>query len=548
MSLQAPIIYCQPEDTVRVARAAFPRGNTYMRIYDALGPIYCNPQFAHLFPKDGQPALAPAQLALVTVFQFVEGLSDRQAADAVRGRIDWKYAMCLPLEDPGFDASVLPEFRSRLIARGAETLLFETLLTVLKEEKLVKPRSRQRTDSTHVLAAIHVLNRLELVGETLRHALNTLATVAPEWLSTWVPSEWFDRYSHRFEEYRLPDALADRTALAEQIGADGRRLLTALLETPALAWLVPVPAVKTLWRVWLQQFYAGEPLNWRKAEDLPPSAVVVSSPYDPDARYSKKRETIWTGYKVHLTETCDEETPNLVTDVDTTPATTVDHAVTGDVQQRLASRGLTPREHLVDTTYVTADHLVTSETKHDCTLLGPIHENYSWQTRAGEGFGAAQFVIDWEHEQATCPQGKTSKIWKPTKDSDRHHAINIRFDYEDCRDCSVRQHCVSSSRERALLIRPQPLYEALQEARARQKTDEFKARYAARAGIEGTMSQGVGLGDLRRTRYRGRAKTRLLHLLIATALNILRVSAWLAERPRAHARRSAFARLAPVAV
>ena len=548
MSLQAPIIYCQPEDTVRVARAAFPRGNTYMRIYDALGPIYSNPQFARLFPKDGQPALAPAQLALVTIFQFAEGLSDRQAAEAVRGRIDWKYALCLPLEDPGFDASVLVEFRSRLIAGDAEALLFETLLAVLKEEKLVKRRGRQRTDSTHVLAAIHVLNRLEMVGESLRHALNTLATIAPEWLRSWVPGEWFDRYSRRFEEYRLPDGPVARTALAERIGADGRRLLTAISETADLAWLLQVPAVRTLWRVWLQQFYAGDPISWRKAEDLPPSAVVVSSPYDPDARYSKKRETVWTGYKVHLTETCDEATPHIVTDVDTTPATTVDHTVTGEVQKRLAARDLTPREHLVDTTYVTADHLVTSQTKHDCTLVGPIHENYSWQSRAGEGFGAAQFVIDWEREQATCPQGKTSKVWKPTLDSDRRDAINIRFDYEDCRDCSVRPQCVSSSRERALLIRPQPLYEALQEARARQKTDEFKERYATRAGIEGTMSQGVGLGDLRRTRYRGLAKTRLLHLLIATALNLLRVSAWLAERPRAHTRRSAFANLAPVAV
>ena len=548
MSLQAPIIYCQQEETARVARAAFPHGNTYMRIYDALGPIYSNPQFARLFPKDGQPALAPAQLALVTVFQFVEGLSDRQAADAVRARIDWKYALCLPLEDPGFDASVLPEFRSRLIAGDAETLLFETLLAVLKEEQLVKPRSRQRTDSTHVLAAIHVLNRLELVGETLRHALNTLATVAPEWLRSWVPVDWFDRYSHRFEEYRLPDGPAARTALAERIGADGRRLLTAIFETPDLAWLVQVPSVTTLWRVWLQQFYGGDPITWRKADDLPPSAVVVSSPYDPDARYSKKRETIWTGYKVHLTETCDEDTPHIVTDVDTTPATTVDHAVTGDVQRRLAQRGLTPREHLVDTAYVTADHLVTSQTTHDCTLLGPIHENYSWQTRAGEGFGAAQFVIDLEQERATCPQGKTNKSWKATKDSGGHDTINIRFDYADCRDCSVRQQCVSSSRERALLVRPQPLYEALQEARARQKTADFQQRYAARAGIEGTMSQGVGLGDLRRTRYRGLAKTRLLHLLIATALNVLRVAAWLAERPRAHVRRSAFARLAPVAV
>jgi transposase len=209
---------------------------------------------------------------------------------------------------------------------------------------------------------------------------------------------------------------------------------------------------------------------------------------------------------------------------------------------------LTPREHIVDTAYATADHLVTSRTTHDRTLLGPIHESYRRQSRAGEGFGAAQFVIDRERERATCPQGKTSTIRKPTLDSDRHDAINIRFAHEDGRDCSARPRCVASSRERALLIRPRPLYEAPQEARARQKTDAFKTRHAARAGIEGTMAQGVGLGDLRRTRYRGLAKTRLLHLLIATALNVLRVAAWLAGRPRAHTRRSALAKLAPVAV
>jgi transposase len=202
-----------------------------------------------------------------------------------------------PPEDAGFDASVLPEFRSRLVARGAEALLFEALLAVLKEGKLVKPRSRQRTDSTHVLAAIPVLNRLEMVGETLRHALNTLATVAPEWLRSWVPGQWFGRYSRRFEECRLPDGPVARTALAERVGADGRRLLTAIFETADLAWLLHVPAVTTLWRVWLQQFYAGDPIIWRETEGPPPSAVVASSPYDPDARYRQERQAVWTGYK-----------------------------------------------------------------------------------------------------------------------------------------------------------------------------------------------------------------------------------------------------------
>ena len=180
MSLQPQVVYLVPEETARVARAAFPKGdNPSMLIRDHLGMIYADEDFAKLFPKTGQPAASPFRLALTCVLQFCEGLSDRQAADAVRSRIDWKYALALPLEDPGFDASVLCEFRRRLIDGKAEELLFDTLLTLLREQGLVQAGGRQRTDSTHVLAAIHALNRLELLGETLRHALNRLAVVAP---------------------------------------------------------------------------------------------------------------------------------------------------------------------------------------------------------------------------------------------------------------------------------------------------------------------------------------------------------------------------------
>jgi transposase len=221
MSLRAPIVYCIPSETARVAHAAFPNGNPYLRMRDALGPIYLNPEFAALFPKAGQPAEAPAQLALVLIMQFAEGLSDRQAADAVRSRLDWKYALALDLTDSGFDASVLSEFRSRLLAGKAEAQLFDTMVALLRDQGLLKAGGRQRTDATHVLAAIQVLNRLECIGETLRHALNILAVVAPAWLRSWVPGSWFDRYGRRFEEYRLPPGKPQRYALAEEIGADG---------------------------------------------------------------------------------------------------------------------------------------------------------------------------------------------------------------------------------------------------------------------------------------------------------------------------------------
>src|SRR5919199_3330469 len=151
MTLHAQAIYTVPEDTARVARAAFPKGTTYLRMHDELGRLYADQDFASLFPTHGQPALAPAQLALVTLMQFAENLSDRQAADAVRGRIDWKYALCLELEDPGFDASVLSEFRTRLLQGEIESLLLETLLTLLQDRGLLKARGTQRTDSTHIL-------------------------------------------------------------------------------------------------------------------------------------------------------------------------------------------------------------------------------------------------------------------------------------------------------------------------------------------------------------------------------------------------------------
>jgi transposase len=548
MSLHAPLFYAIPEQTAQIARAAFPKGNHYMRMRDALGPIYTNPAFAALFSKTGQPAEAPAQLALVTIMQFAEGLADEQAADAVRGRIDWKYALALELTDSGFDASVLCEFRKRLMEGNAELLLFETMLTLFRAQGLIKAKGRMRTDSTHVLAAIQVLNRLECVGETLRTALNTLAMSVPDWLQSWVPALWFDRYSRRFADYRLPAEKPARYALAEQIGADGRLLLRMLDENSAPAELRELPALVVLRQVWVQQFYAtadDQAMRWRTAEDLPPAALLISSPYDPEARYSKKRDTEWTGYKVHLTETCDDDTPNLITDVTTTPATTTDFEVVPTIQNNLASRQLTPKEQIVDAGYVSADHLLSSRSDHQIDLLGPVADDHSWQAKAGNGFAAAQFVIDWDAKQALCPQGQRSVIWLERTDRHGHATVQITFSKPVCASCACRASCTQSERgPRTLLVRERDHYLALQAARERQQTELFKAQYARRAGIEGTISQGTHTGDLRRSRYIGEAKTRLMHLLLAAALNFMRVAAWLAETPRSRTRQSAFAALA----
>ncbi len=224
-----------PEETRRVAQAAFRKGTLCMRIADALGSVYQDSQFASLFPRRGQPAAAPGRLALAVVLQFVENLSDREAADAVRGRIDWKYALGLALTDPGLDHTVLSEFRTRLVTGDAGLLLLDSLLQRLQEQGLVKARGRQRTDSTHVLAAVRTLNRLERVGETLRAALNELAALAPDWLQGMAPAVWYGRYGRRVENYRLPKTEAARQDLAATIGADGQQLLRPCLRSHGAA-------------------------------------------------------------------------------------------------------------------------------------------------------------------------------------------------------------------------------------------------------------------------------------------------------------------------
>lgn len=300
-----------PAETVRVAQAAFPKGNRYVRLTHELDMLFTDAAFAALFPTLGQPALPPWRLALVTVMQFAEGLSDRQAVEAVRSRIDWKYILRLDLTDPGFDASVLSEFRTRLLDGSAETLLFDTLLTWCRERQLVKAGGRQRTDSTHVLASVRALNRIELVGEAVRHALNSLAVAAPAWLRAVSDAEWQARYARRAEDDRLPTKQAARDALTLTIGRDGWELLTALHAADTPVWLRQVPAVASLRCIWLQNYlWDGAQIQWREADNIPPAAQFISSPHDADARYARKHTTQWVGYKVHLTETCDDDRPH----------------------------------------------------------------------------------------------------------------------------------------------------------------------------------------------------------------------------------------------
>ncbi|WP_331762123.1 IS1182 family transposase [Streptomyces anulatus] len=535
-----------PESTRRIAIAALPQGSLAIRVRDALGELFGDEDFADLFPRRGRPALSPAVLALVSILQFAEGLSDRQAALAVRARIDWKYALGLELEDPGFDHSVLSEFRDRLVEGSAETRITDAVLAAASEAGLLKTRDRQRTDSTHVLSAVRGLNRLELVGETLRAALNALAAAAPQWLSELADDEWFKRYSYRVEDYRLPQARTERIERGNEIGNDGMRLLQAVFHPATPGWLRQVPAVEMLRRTWVQEFQVeDEAVRWRHPKNIPPAGQRVVSPYDSVARSGSKRDTDWQGWKVHITETCEPDQPNLITHVLTTTAPVHDVQVTDTIHEGLAERDLLPAEHFVDSGYTEARVLVSAQRDYGIEIVGPVQGSAAWQAKGDDGFMQESFTIDWQAQEVSCPNGKHSRGWSDSTSQTGAAVIRVWFSNKDCGPCPVRNQCTRGTGRigRRLTFRNREELEALRKAREEQKTDEWRRRYRSRAGIESTISQGVRQMGLRRSRYHGAAKTHLQHQFTAAALNLSRIDAWITETPRGSSRTSHFRRL-----
>ncbi len=550
MSLPRDGLHPVPVETARVARAVFPDGNVYLRLRDELGTLFDDSLFSAIYSSEGQPALHPWQLALVSVMQFMENLSDRQAAQAVRARIDWKYALGLELTDEGFHYSVLSEFRSRLVQGSLEQALLDTLLTRCQEHGWLKARGRQRTDSTYVLGAVKALNQLELVGETLRHALNVLATAAPDWLKPQIPPAWFERYAERIEDYRLPKDKTERNALSATFGEDGYTLLTWIDNAATQeewAWLKALPAVRLLEQTWAQQYrqLSGHAQRLTPKE-MPPVGEWYRSPYDAEVRYGRKREFDWIGYRVHLTECCDDDLPHLITQVETTPAPQQDHHALNAIQAELADKDLLPQQHLVDAGYISAKRMLESRDTHGIDLIGPVHVDPSWQAHTPSAFDVSQFHVDWDHQVVTCPQGEQSSAWHHGKDAKGESVVQVWFALPTCQACPLRRRCThAQATGRSLTFRfPPERHELLLAARAHQQTPEFHDVYRARCGVEGTFAQTTRITGMRRARYIGQRKTHLQHVFTAVATNIFRLVCWLEGTPFARTRTSRFAALA----
>jgi hypothetical protein len=313
---------------------------------------------------------------------------------------------------------VVSEFRARVVAGGLDQVVLDTLLERWVADGLVGAGGTMRTDSTHVISAVRELNRLELAGESVRACLEQLVVAAPQVAARLLDDSWGTRYAARVDTWRIPSATARRDELALAYGRDGHTLLRAVYAAaasePDLAFLARLRQVEVL-RVVLVQNYltvtdeqGREVITRREAEGegLPPGRSRITSPYDTDARWGVKRDTVWNGYKVHVTETCDTTDPagegdgegdgdgasatppHLIVNVETTDASVPDDQMTEPIHAHLAQRGLLPDEHLVDSGYPSAELLVSSQADYSITLVTPLLPRHLSAGPGGRGVRA----------------------------------------------------------------------------------------------------------------------------------------------------------------
>ena len=541
-------------------------------VRDRLGQWMADEAFAAAFGVRGRPGQPPSRLAVVTVLQMGEELTDREAAEAVRTRLDWQYALGLGLADPGFDHSVLSEFRGRVAGHGLEEAVLDALLAKLAADGLVKAGGKQRTDSTHVIAAVRALHTTELAGESVRAALEALAAACPDWLAQRLClPDWERRYGARISTWqRRAPGKAERDKLAVQYARDGYALVAACYEESAPGWVRQVPAVQVLRTVLIQGFTRAVDEGGREVisrrepggDGVPPAHVKISSPYDGDARWGAKKDLTWLGYKLHISETCDDPPacgcppapaahgrcahdvrPNLVTCVMTTRATVCDTEMTTPVSTALHGRNLAPGRHYLDTGYGSALSILDAARLAGITLVTPLRADGSRQARARSGYDLTAFAIDYGARTATCPQGQTATGWTPARAAGRD-VIVVRFGITTCRPCPVREQCTTARRNgRQLTVLPRDQHELQAAVRAAQQGENWREDYKRRAGIEATISQAVTVTGCRRARYRGLGKTRLQHVYSAVALNLCRLDAYWNDTPLNRKTTSHLARL-----
>jgi len=519
MSLQWDLPRKVPEDTAALGQKLLAPDNAYRQIGDQFAKLFPDQgPFVPLYYSTGRGAIPPLLLALVTILQMLEKVSDRVAAEWVVSRLDWKYALHLLLDYPGFHFTDLYAFRQRLLEHEEERLVFDELLAKLKALGLLKSRSNMRTDSTHILALVERLNQFELVTETIRVTVEAMDQAASTWSEATLPAIFREAYGQRQSTFGRKEH--EIAAQLQKAGQDGFWLLVQVDQSGPTV-VRELQEVAVLRQVLAQQFPGGP--SQPPAARRPGGGEIIESPHEPEARCGTKRDQHWIGYKAQVTETCEPDQPRLMTDIDVTSAVAHDSPELPPIQKRLEERGLRPSEHMVDQGYVSGEHIVKSQAQ-GIDLVGPPPAD----THPDNGFRQTDFQVDVEAKQVICPVGEVSRVWSERASAEGEPpTIEVRFSAETCQACPAFGVCTKSAQGRSLELNP--YRSALEARRVEAQTETFKQRFRIRAGVEATISELVRGHGLRRARSRGRAKMLLQACFTAAAVNLKRVMRWWAQ-------------------
>ena len=471
-------------------------------------------------PGNGRPGIEPVVLLGVLIFQFLERVPDRQAAELVKYHLGWKLALNLKLKADGFHPTTLVHFRQRLLEAGKSDLALRAVVGALEEEGFIPKRSKQRLDSTHIVGAVARLSALECVRETLALALEELDRK----LTEGERPEFWEQLWERYVESKLDYKSAQEVLQSKrrQAGADCGRLLEWL--EPLGAEIREAKGVALLREVFAQQY------ELEQSEQIEPVKVhatgVVQNPHDPDAQWSAKGEgkqkKDWVGYKVQVAETVPQEEGQIgfITSVVTQRATESDDPGLELTLAKQAQMGLErPSELYADGAYISAGS-ITEAKEEGWNLMGPAQPSASRADR-DKAYRIEAFDVNITERKAVCPQGKTSTECSKLTERDSGK-VTYRFEFgRQCRDCPARSRCVPPGQPHRM-IRVGALHEILQQRRREQQSPEFRLQMQQRNGIEGTISELVRAHGLRRARYKGFAKVDLQNQLVAAACNIKR--------------------------
>lgn len=473
--------------------------------------------FAELYSSLGQPSVPLRALLIVTILQHAYGFSDREAVDQLNSRLDWKYAARMGINDQAFDHSVLSEFRKRLLEKGLQDRLFNQILDVAERAGLLKAE-KQRTDSTRIVANVRELNRVDRIREAFRAALNeALDEHAPAFASECDP-HWLANYDRKPYGFKLPKAAKERDKIIHQLGLD----VSAFLKWSKQFSLSESEVLEEIFKQ--QMILVGGKWRLKDDDESETNGERIATPHDPDARFGRKGEEGWLGYRTHFTETFTPSAPRLITNVLTVQAHVDDSETLAEIHEQLMKRRVAPLEHLVDAGYSNIEAIDWSEGMLGIRVIAPIKPDTGWQARENKGFAQDNFKIDFQRKVATCPAGARNTSWSVRKED---KAISIRFKASVCKACPFSEDCTKGTQGRTLYVKEESLFRRLKQKREEQSHKEFAELYKARSGVEGTHSQAVRGAGFRVTPYAGLAKTALKAICVGAGLNLMRAASWL---------------------